>query len=202
MPLRSFQRNRRVSMRFVYSYSGRRGNNVNIKFEQVAQFKKVSIDRFYQDSVTHGFFTKETPKDIIFSTWDKIQLPKRATVGSAGYDFCTPFGFCLRANQTITIPTGIRIQMDPNYFLMILPRSGLSFKYGTRLENTASVIDSDYYFSDNEGHIFVRLTCSNNFALTAGDRFAQGILLSYGITVDDNAKEVRNGGLGSTGVSS
>lgn len=168
---------------------------------QIARFKKVSVERFFQDSIECGFLTRETPKDIVFSTWDKIQIPKRATVGSAGYDFVTPFNFCLRANEVRTIPTGIRIDMDPNYVLVILPRSGLSFKYGTRLENTACVIDSDYYFADNEGHIFVRMTCSSNFSLNAGSRFVQGLLLPYGITIDDNAQEIRKGGLGSTGVS-
>ena len=62
------------------------------------------------------------------------------------------------------------------------------------------VIDSDYFFADNEGHIFVKMTNLGDKTLTVekGQAFAQGIFVEYGITVDDDATEVRNGGFGST----
>lgn len=64
------------------------------------------------------------------------------------------------------------------------------------------VIDSDYYFSDNEGHIFAKITNDSNegkaVSLKAGDAFMQGIFLPYGITLSDDAHGVRNGGMGST----
>ena len=65
------------------------------------------------------------------------------------------------------------------------------------------IIDSDYYNSDNEGHIFAKITNDSNegktLELKAGEGFMQGIFLEYGITQDDEADGVRNGGFGSTG---
>ena len=70
------------------------------------------------------------------------------------------------------------------------------------MDNTVGIIDSDYYNSDNEGHIFIKLTNATNEGKTLeaarGTGFAQGIFIEYGITVDDEADGIRNGGLGST----
>ena len=127
----------------------------------------------------------------------------RATSGSAGYDFCTPVGFSLAPGETIKIPTGIRVKIEEGWMLGLYPRSGLGFKYRMQLNNTVGIIDSDYYYSDNEGHIMVKFTNASNTGLTinlnAGDAFSQGIFTEYGITFDDDATGVRNGGFGSTG---
>ena len=68
--------------------------------------------------------------------------------------------------------------------------------------NTVGIIDSDYFFSDNEGHIFAKLTNDTRedktIRIPAGTGFMQGIFVEYGITVDDDADAVRNGGFGST----
>ena len=130
-------------------------------------------------------------------------MPERATVGSAGYDFYSPLDFVLEPGQTIKIPTGIRAKIEDGWVLMIFPRSGLGFKYRIQLNNTVGVIDSDYYGSDNEGHIFIKITNDSNeektLSLKKGDGFAQGVFLPYGVTSDDETAAVRNGGFGSTG---
>ena len=81
-------------------------------------------------------------------------------------------------------------------------RSGLGFKYRLQLNNTVGIIDSDYYFSDNEGHIFAKLTNDGKEQKTVevvqGQGFMQGIFVPFGITVDDDATAIRNGGFGST----
>ena len=86
--------------------------------------------------------------------------------------------------------------------LKIYPRSGLGFKYRLQLNNTVGIIDSDYFYSDNEGHIFIKITNDSNEEKTvqvaAGTGFAQGIFLEYGITEDDDTEAMRNGGFGST----
>ena len=86
--------------------------------------------------------------------------------------------------------------------LTLYPRSGLGFKFRFQLDNTVGVIDSDYARSDNEGHIFLRMTNDSRegkgLRIAAGTAFAQGIFLPFGITVDDEASAVRNGGFGST----
>ncbi len=129
-------------------------------------------------------------------------LPCRATVGSAGYDFRTPCDITLAVGDTVKIPTGIRARMDDGWVLALFPRSGLGFKYRVQLNNTVGIIDSDYYFSDNEGHILIKLTNAGTegktLTLAAGDAFAQGIFLPFGITEDDEVSAKRNGGFGST----
>ena len=137
------------------------------------------------------------------SVYDTIALPKRATSGSAGYDICTPIDISLKPGESIKIPTGIRATMRDDYCLLIMPRSGLGSKYRFQLNNTVGVIDSDYYYSDNEGHIFVPMINDSRegktVELKAGSAFAQAIFVSFGITEDDDTKASRNGGFGSTG---
>lgn len=167
--------------------------------QRIAQFFKVSPDNFIQ-AMKEEFpeYTQEDSRDI----YDAIELPKRATKGSAGYDFYAPFSFSLPPGSSIKVPTGIRVKMEEGWVLKLYPRSGLGFKYRLQLNNTVGIIDSDYYFSDNEGHIFAKITNDSNEGKTleigAGTGFMQGIFVEYGITVDDEAESVRNGGFGST----
>ena len=167
--------------------------------KRVAQFFKVSTELFIE-AIKEEFpqYTEEDIRDM----YESLMLPKRATKGSAGYDFFAPFSFSLPPGATIKIPTGIRVKMDEDWVLKIYPRSGLGFKYRLQMNNTVGIIDSDYFNSDNEGHIFIKMTNDSNEGKTVevaqGTGFAQGIFLEYGITVDDDAEGVRNGGFGST----
>ncbi|MDD4126044.1 MAG: deoxyuridine 5'-triphosphate nucleotidohydrolase [Eubacteriales bacterium] len=133
---------------------------------------------------------------------EDVILPTRATSGSAGYDFRAPFEFTLSPGDSITIPTGIRAKTEEGWVLMLFPRSGLGFKYRLTLDNTVGVIDSDYYNSENEGHIMVKLTNLGGRILSVakGGAFCQGVFLPYGITYDDVSEERRDGGFGSTDV--
>ncbi len=133
--------------------------------------------------------------------YNALKLPKRATKYSAGYDFYSPFTFTLNPGETIKIPTGIRAKMREDYVLMLFPRSSLGFKYRLQLDNTVGIIDADYYNSDNDGHIFVKLTNDSKdkvLEVKTGDAICQGIFINYGITEDDDVTDVRNGGFGST----
>ncbi|MBO5176700.1 MAG: deoxyuridine 5'-triphosphate nucleotidohydrolase [Lachnospiraceae bacterium] len=166
--------------------------------EKVAKFEKVSKEQFVADWLdTFGGSEAEAEQ-----VYEAIKLPKRATKGSAGYDFYSPLEFTLQPGETIKIPTGIRAFMREDYVLMVFPRSGLGFKFRLQLNNTVGIIDSDYYYSDNEGHIFIKLTNDSNegkeLTLLMGQGFAQGIFLQFGITEDDAVTELRNGGQGST----
>ena len=163
--------------------------------KRIARFEKVSFEQFKS-----GFdnLTDNEIKEL----YDNLKLPKRATKGSAGYDFYAPFKITLKPGETVKVPTGIRSYMEENWVLKLYPRSGLGFKYRLQLNNTVGIIDSDYYYSDNEGHIFAKITNDSNEGKTveieAGTGFMQGIFVEYGITFDDDATEVRNGGFGST----
>lgn len=164
---------------------------------RIAKFEKVSLKQFIEDLGKAG---ETLTKEEIVDMYETIKLPKRATIGSAGYDFYAPFNFMSEPGEEIKIPTGIRCHMDENWVLQCYPRSGLGFKYQAGLSNTVGIIDSDYYYSDNEGHIQIKLVNRGNrsFAVEAGNGFAQGIFTQYGITVDDEVTEKRNGGFGST----
>ena len=166
---------------------------------RIARFEKVSLQRFVSDWIST--FPHQTVEQAVLA-YEHIKLPQRATSGSAGYDFYAPVGFDLPAGGSIKIPTGIRAIIEEGWVLTLYPRSGLGFKYRFQLDNTVGVIDSDYAFSENEGHIFMKLTNDNRegkgLRIPAGTAFAQGVFLPYGITVDDNAQGIRNGGFGST----
>lgn len=169
--------------------------------KRIAQFEKVSKDRFLEDWLDTFQLDKDKSLEVE-SIYDRIRLPKRATQGSAGYDFFSPLSFTLEPGETIKIPTGIRVRIEDGWVLKCYPRSGLGFKYRLQLNNTVGIIDSDYYGSDNEGHIFCKLTNDSNedkiVSIQEGTGFMQGIFVEYGITVDDEVVNVRNGGLGST----
>lgn len=135
-----------------------------------------------------------------------IPLPRRATAGSAGYDFICPTDVTLQPGDAITIPTGIRCEMQPGWVLMIFPRSGLGFKQQMRLANTVGVIDADYFHAANEGHIMVRIVngqsltgSSNLLTIAKGERFCQGVFLPHGLAEEDEVLADREGGFGSTG---
>ncbi len=169
--------------------------------KRIARFFKVSSDNFI-DSMREEF--PQYTEDDIRDMYESLELPRRATRGSAGYDFFAPFSFSLPSGASIRIPTGIRVKMEEDWVLKLYPRSGLGFKYRLQLNNTVGIIDSDYYFSGNEGHIFIKMTNDSKEGKTVevsqGTAFAQGIFLEYGITVDDDAQGRRNGGFGSTTV--
>ena len=182
------------------------------EMERVAKFYKVSFEQFLKDWMDtfypdrneeslddlHGITLKEVIRDI----YEDILLPKRATKGSAGYDFHIPSDITIPANGCVKIPTGIRCEMKEGWVLKAYPRSGHGFKTGVHLANTVGIIDEDYFHSDNEGHIQIKLVndslLSKDLKLKEGDAFCQGIFIPFGITIDDNATAKRNGGFGST----
>lgn len=174
------------------------------------KFEKVSLKE-YADAVNKydniGFTECELREE-----WENIKLPKRSTKCSAGYDFFAPRDFSLPGRIInvlqscvcsdygyVTFPTGIRFVTDePDVVLLLIPRSGLGFKYGTRLRNSIGCIDADYFLSDNEGHIMAKMCAEVPVEIKQGKAFMQGIFTRY-LTVDDDKCETRrNGGFGST----
>ena len=167
--------------------------------KRIAKFEKVSFEQFkegYLDAVGQDGDEK------IQEVYEVLKLPTRATKGSAGYDFYAPVDIALKPGETVKVPTGIRVRMEENWVLQCYPRSGLGFKFRLQLNNTVGIIDSDFYYSDNEGHIFAKITNDTNEGKTveiaAGTGFMQGIFMEYGITEDDDVEDIRNGGFGST----
>ena len=158
----------------------------------IAKFTHVSEERWRQDAPTGA--------DCMGIA--EIPIPVRATPGSAGYDFVTPFKAVIPPGGSLIIPTGIRAEMQQGWVLMIFPRSSLGFRYGARLCNTVGIIDSDYAQADNEGHILIKMRNDSGKALVLekGERFCQGVFLQYGLAEEaETPKDARTGGLGSTG---
>lgn len=193
---------------------------------QIAKFEKVSYEEWekafmklydevmiaqikaeHEEGVEFEYVRNEEHFNSLSHTiYDDIKLPTRATSGSAGYDFYFPMGTTtLNMGVSTTIPTGIKCKIEEGWVLKLYPRSSLGFKHRLQLDNTVGIIDSDYYNnSGNEGHIYIKITndCKDAEPCTLehDERYAQGIFVPYGITVDDaplNAQ--REGGMGSTG---
>ena len=160
------------------------------------KFYKVSLEQYLKDNENSNA-----------EQWENIKIPKRATAHSAGYDFFSPIDFELNPGETIKIPSGIKVELDDDKFLSVVPRSSLGFKYRLQLDNTVGIIDADYYNnSNNEGHIFIKMTNDTNsdkvVKIKKGEAIAQGIILQYFLTNDDDATAIREGGIGSTDCSS
>lgn len=169
--------------------------------QRIAKFSKVEFNDFLEAYAKYN--SGEVDKDYVREIYDDIRLPQRATAGSAGYDFYAPYDLYFENNYSVLVPTGIRVEIDDGWVLNCYPRSGLGFKYKLRLNNTVGIIDSDYYYSDNGGHIFAKMemTVPTNYTfltIRKGKAFMQGVFTPYGITYDDNVTTSRNGGFGST----
>lgn len=159
----------------------------------IAKFEKISFEQFKKD-----YKGKLDAKAV----YDDIVLPKRATKGSAGYDFFAIEDISLSTGETILVPTGIRVKIENGWVLSIFPRSGLGFKHRLQLDNTVGIIDSDYYGSSNEGHMFIKITCDakteKTVSIKKGEGIAQGIFLQFGLAKEDEVTAKRDGGFGST----
>lgn len=127
----------------------------------------------------------------IVSTFNNINLPKRATKHAAGYDFeasedvlipsiwksgvANALKLALNKEQAFIdeamlkqmkptlVPTGVKAYMGEEEFLQLCNRSSNPLKNFLLLGNGVGVIDSDYYNNDaNEGHIMFQFL---NFGL-------------------------------------
>ena len=161
------------------------------------KFEKISFEQFEKDLSADAWGSPAI--NIMYAL---IKLPKRATMYSAGYDIYAPYEIEIPPKGTVKVPTGIRVILDEDKFLAIYPRSGLGFKCKMQLYNSVGIIDSDYAYSDNEGHIWAKFYNDSpdgkTIHIKMGEAMCQGVIQQYFTTVDDDADGVRNGGWGST----
>jgi deoxyuridine 5'-triphosphate nucleotidohydrolase len=133
-----------------------------------------------------------------------IELPRRATSGSAGLDLraCLDAPLTLEPGKAELVPTGIAIHLaDPGLAAMLLPRSGLGHKHGIVLGNLVGLIDSDY-----QGQVMVSVWNRGVRAYTIqpGERIAQMVVVpvvqvEFDVVEDFEASARGAGGFGSTG---
>lgn len=133
--------------------------------------------------------------------YDEYNLPRRATMKSAGYDFYAINDFVIHPGEVLRIPTGIKVVMNDDEAFMLHVRSSMGFKYNVRMTNQVGIIDADYYNnSDNEGHMWFCLQNhgDKDYVVKKGQAFGQGVFTKYLITDDDIEFGIRLSGLGST----
>jgi len=164
----------------------------------VASFEKVSFEQFKNDVKKQLPFLNEAE---ISDAYKELSLPKRGSTAAAGYDFVAPYDCVLEAGAHLLFPSGTRAKIENDYFLMIVPRSSLGLKYQLMLMNTTGIIDADYYYADNEGHIMFPLINrgDKDLVIKRGDRLVQGIFLKYYLAQEEEVLTKRSGGFGSTG---
>ena len=155
------------------------------------KFERISFDQFIKDVKDDRML------------YDSIELPKRSTKASAGYDIRSVEEGIIKPGEAKIFKTGLKVSMNTDEVLNIYSRSGHGYKYNICLVNSVGVIDSDYYNnSDNEGHFSIKLINlgDKDFEVNIGDKIAQGIFMKY-LTVDDEdiIDNERNCGIGSTG---
>ena len=135
----------------------------------------------------------------IFDGYEGINLPRRATALSAGYDLESATDVVLEQGKIELVPTGLKAFMHEDEFLAIYIRSGLALKHGIILVNGVGVIDADY-----EGELLLPMMrlIDGSFRIERGMRIAQGIFRKY-LTADGDEIGIgakRHGGFGSTAL--
>lgn len=77
------------------------------------------------------------------SKYPNAVIPYRATEHSAGYDFVAAEGVYVRPHSISLIPTGIKCQLEPEYYLQLALRSSTPKKKGLMLANGIGIIDAE-----------------------------------------------------------
>ena len=145
------------------------------------------------EKISFKQFNKDICNDI--KLYKEFNMPSRATNLSAGYDFYSLKDFTLKPGQIIKIPTGIKVMMENDEYLLLCVRSSQGFKYNIRLCNQIGIIDKDYYNNpENEGHIWIALQNegNDNYTVKKGEAIVQGIFMKYFLIEDDRLELSNN----------
>jgi dUTP pyrophosphatase len=136
-------------------------------------------------------------------------IPKVGSERAAGMDLRanvkSALGFLvLEKNEAVQFGTGVRVQIPEGWVGLVMPRSGLGFKYEVKLVNTTGVIDSDY-----TGEIQVKIRNGNEKEMVIEDfsRICQMVIVPHyklydNIEIVDELISTERGekGFGSTGT--
>ncbi|MDD4624112.1 MAG: aminotransferase [Bacilli bacterium] len=157
---------------------------------------------------------------LLYPCREGITIPKYSNKGDACMDISSSENIIIKPNETIAIPTGLKMIIPEGYELQIKARSGISFNTPLRLSNSVGVIDCGFR---DELKVLITNTSNNNentyllnekgnkqgiYEIKKGDRIAQISLhkiINTNIKVIDEKtftsnKDNRGGGLGSTGI--
>lgn len=163
----------------------------------------------------------------------KVKNPNRAHPFDAGIDFYVPedlttdtmkeknvsgcniaieFGsdgfiksFKLKPNESVLIPSGIKVNVPEGYMLQYANKSGIASKKGLLVG--ACIVDSGYM---GECHIDLHNVSNREQIVNAGDKIVQGILIPVALgecnevenedSLFDSSSSRGSGGFGSSGT--
>lgn len=130
---------------------------------------------------------------------DSAIVPRKGTIGSAGYDLYASAECCVSAKGKAIVKTDISMAIPYGYYGRVAPRSSMAMKH---TDIGAGVIDSDY-----RGEIGIVLFNHSDvdLCIKIHDRVAQILIEKLGmgllVEVDELDTTLRGGdGYGSTGV--
>lgn len=133
-----------------------------------------------------------------------VQIPAYAREGDAGMDVRAAETVVIKPEQTVLVPTGLKVAIPDGFEIQVRPRSGLSLKTSLRIANAPGTIDSGY--RDEVCVIVHNVSKDSDVTVEKGDRIAQFVLQrvpKIQFTQVQSVKEIgtdRGGGFGSTGV--
>lgn len=110
-----------------------------------------------------------------FSKVREVKSPNRGTYLSAGIDFFVPEDFhqrCVMPNDSILIPSGIKVDVPNGHALIAFNKSGVAVK--KNLIMGACVVDEDY---QGEVHLHLINVGHEGVTILPGDKLAQFLLI-------------------------
>lgn len=142
-----------------------------------------------------------TVQFLRLSNGKSVEVPRKATPGSAGFDIAAADEITIAPGQVGAVPTGFAIAIPEGFEAQVRPRSGLALKHGVTVLNAPGTIDADY-----RGEVKVILINHGTlpFRIAVGDRIAQLVIApvtdaGFELVQELDATSRGTGGFGSTG---
>lgn len=149
-----------------------------------------------------GYDLRSAEDIIVPSLWRMLNKVFMDTSATSPLDLeCTQEVLKTLGIKPTLVPTGVRIKLPKDKYAGVHARSSLPLKHMLLVANDEGIIDSDYYYADNEGHIHVMLLNLAPFDIKINkyDKLAQLIVKDFYKVVNDNVEDKkRTGGFGST----
>lgn len=122
---------------------------------------------------------------------------KKANKLDAGWDLEATHGGFVRHDEVLKVRTGVKGGIPQGMVGLVSPRSGLAAKHGVFVVNAPGIVDAGF-----EGEICVLLSKvgSEPYAVKAGDRIAQMVVLNLANYEPGTQSDRGERGFGSSGA--
>lgn len=130
-------------------------------------------------------------------------FPRKAHPDDAAFDLRASEDLILPVRRSTAVPTGIRIELPPDYEAQIRPRSGLALKHDLMLTNSPGTVDAGFR---GEIKVIMYNGGTEPFPIKRGDRIAQMVIARLPeVELFSDGEELSGtgrgeGGFGSSGV--